>query len=221
MEIPQNDTIKTVVRSMRRETICENFIVLQSVASALNLRLDFEEVEFDDDDLYCIPILLNHIYSTQIYENTLYILCDNFVLHIIDLDTKYHWSKALEKQPGFGCLAFWIFKLKVSRIAIRLTKIYHQYQKYMKKKNAPSEELLAHLKAIPEPTQAIDEETSDLIVGILQGMKTENPLGLKQEESIIELEIQAGKFICLLDEKWDLKRLFRVNDEGEKTTRLK
>lgn len=221
MERPKNDTIKTVVRSMRRETICENFIVLQSVASALNLRLDFEEVEFDDDDLYCIPILLNHIYSTQIYENTLYILCDNFVLHIIDLDTKYHWSKALEKQPGFGCLAFWIFKLKVSRIAIRLTKIYHQYQKYMKKKNAPSEELLAHLKAIPEPTQAIDEETSDLIVGILQGMKTENPLGLKQEESIIELEIQAGKFICLLDEKWDLKRLFRVNDEGEKTTRLK
>ncbi len=221
MERPKNDTIKTVVRSMRWQTICENFIVLQSVASALNLKLDFEEVEFDDDDLYCIPILLDHIYSTQIYENTLYILCDNFVLHIIDLDTKHHWSKVLEKQPGFGCLAFWIFKLKVSCIAIRLTKIYHQYQKYMKKKNAPSEDLLAHLKAIPEPTQAIDEETSDLIVGILQGMKAENPLGLEQGESVIELEIQAGKFICLLDEKWDLKRLFRVNDEGEKTTRLK
>ncbi|WP_337788633.1 hypothetical protein, partial [Phocaeicola plebeius] len=63
----------------------------------------------------------------QIYENILYILCDNFVLHIIDLDTKHHWSKVLEKQPGFGCLAFWIFKLKVSLIAIRLTKIYHQY----------------------------------------------------------------------------------------------
>ena len=46
----------------------------------------------------------------------------------------------------------------------------------MKKKNAPSEELLAHLEAIPEPTQAIDEETSDLIVGILQSMKAENPL---------------------------------------------
>nr|DAM12388.1 MAG TPA: hypothetical protein [Caudoviricetes sp.] len=127
MEKQKNDTLKTIVRSMRRKTICENFIVLQSVASALNLRLDFEEVEFDDDDLYCIPILLNHIYSTQIYENILYILCDNFVLHIIDLDTKHHWSKVLEKQPGFGCLAFWIFKLKVSLIAIRLTKIYHQY----------------------------------------------------------------------------------------------
>ena len=91
----------------------------------------------------------------------------------------------------------------------------------MKKKNSPSEELLAHLEAIPEPTQAIDEETSDLIVGILQSMKAENPLGLKQEESVIELEIQAGKFICLLDEKWDLKRLFRVDNEDEKTTRLK
>lgn len=206
---------------MRRQSIYDNYIVLHSVASQLNLRLDFEEVEFDDDDLYCIPILLNHIYSTQIYENTLYILCDNFVLHIIDLDTKYHWSKVLEKQPGFGCLTFWIFKLKVSLIAIRLTKVYHQYQKYMKKKNAPSEELLAHLKAIPEPTQAIDEETSDLIVGILQGMKADNPLGLEQGESVIKLEIQAGKFICLLDEKWDLKRLFLVNNEDEKTARIK
>lgn len=224
MERPKNDTIKTVVRSMRRQTICENFIVLQSVASDLNLRLDFEEVEFDDGDLYCMPILLHHIYSTQIYENTLYMLCDNFVLHIVNLDNRYHWMRLLEKQPGFGCLAFWVFKLKVSRIAIRLTKIYHQYQKYMKKKNVPSEEpedLIARLKAIPEPTQSIDEETSDLIIGILQGMKAENPLGLKQEESVIELEIQAGKFICLLDEKWDLKRLFRVDNEDEKTARLK
>lgn len=220
MERPNNDTIKTVVRSMKRQNICGNFIVLQSVASQLNLRLDFEEVEFDDDDLYCLPILLHHIYSTQIYENTLYILCDNFVLHIVNLDNKYHWTRVLEKQPGFGCLAFWIFKLKVSRITIWLTNIYHQYQKCMKKKNAPSE-VLAHLKAIPEPTQAIDEETSDLIIGILQGMKTENPLVLKQEESVIELQIQTGKFICLLDEKWNLKRLFRVNNEDEKIARLK
>lgn len=221
MERPKNDTIKTVVRSMKRQNICENFIVLQSVASELNLRLDFEEVEFDDDDLYCLPILLHHIYSTQIYENTLYILCDNFVLHIINLDSKYHWTRVLEKQPGFGCLAFWIFKLKVSRITIWFANIYHQYQKSMKKKNEPSEDLLTHLKAIPEPTQAVDEETSDLIIGILQGMKTENPLVLKQEESVIELQIQAGKFICLLDEKWDLKRLFRVNNEDEKIARLK
>lgn len=97
MERPQNDTIKTVVRSMRRQTICENFIALQSVASDLNLRLDFEEVEFDDGDLYCMPILLHHIYITQIYENTLYKLCDNFVLHIINLDNKYHWMRLLEK----------------------------------------------------------------------------------------------------------------------------
>lgn len=221
MERPKNDTIKTVVRSMRRQTICENFIVLQSVASDLNLRLDFEELEFDDGDLFCFPILLHQIYSTQIYENTLYMLCDNFALHIVNLEDKYHWMRLLKKQPGFGRLAFGVFKLKVSRIGIRLTKCYHQYQNYMKKKNAPSEELLAHLKAIPEPTQAIDEETSDLIIGILQGMKTDNPLGLEPEESVLELEIQAGRFICLLDDKWDLKRLFRVNNENEKIARLK
>ena len=55
--------IKTVVRSMRRQSIYENYLELRTVAVQLNLRLDFEEVEFDDDDLYCFPIFLSHIYS--------------------------------------------------------------------------------------------------------------------------------------------------------------
>ena len=91
----------------------------------------------------------------------------------------------------------------------------------MKNKNAPPEELLARLKAMPEPTQSIDEETSDLIIGILQDMKAENPLELEHEESLIELELQVGNFICLLDEKWDLKRLFQVNNEDKRIVRLK
>lgn len=50
--------IKTVVRSMKRQSIYESYLELRTVAAQLNLRLDFEEVEFDDDDLYCFPILL-------------------------------------------------------------------------------------------------------------------------------------------------------------------
>ena len=74
--------IKTVVRSMKRQSIYESYLELRTVAAQLNLRLDFEEVEFDDDDLYCFPILLCHIYSTLIHDSKLYILCDNCALHL-------------------------------------------------------------------------------------------------------------------------------------------
>lgn len=126
MKNVKNDTLKTVVRSMKRKSIYENYLVLQLVASRLNLKLNFEEVEFAEEDLYCFPILLKHIYSTQIYENKLYILCDNIVMHIVDLDNGYHWSKVLEEEPGFGRLVLWIIKLKLFQITDKLSTIYHK-----------------------------------------------------------------------------------------------
>lgn len=209
MDKTKNDTLKTVLRLMRRQNVCENFLVLQSVASQLNLRLDFEEVEFDDDDLYCFPIPLRHIYSALTYENKLYILCNNFVLHIVDLNNRRHRTKVLEKQPGFGRLAQWIFQLKASCFVNKLLKRYHQYSKYMKKKNSSTEDLVAYLNSLPEATEALDTETGNMIAEIIGGMKSENLLESEEKESVIELTFQNGTYYCLLDKKQQLKRLFR------------
>ncbi len=111
---------------MKRQNICLNFLVLQLVASQLHLRLDFEEIEFDDEDLYCFLILLKHIYSTLTHKNKQYILCDNFVLCIVDLNNRCHWARVLEKQLGFGRSAIWIFQLKMSYAVNKLLIIYHQ-----------------------------------------------------------------------------------------------
>lgn len=221
MEKRKNDTLKTVIRSMKRQNICENFLVLQSVTPQLNLKLNFEEVEFNDDELNNFPIPLQNIFSIRVYENTLYILCDNLVMHIVDLENKFHQTKILEKQPGFCLLALWIFRLKAYHYINSLAKKYHQCLKSMKKKMSSTRDLLTYLKSLPESTETIDKETGNLIAGILNGMKAENPLQLLEEESIIELELHNGIFICLLDENRRLIRLFRENKEDNIITRLK
>lgn len=214
MERPKNDTIITVVRSMRRQNICENFIVLQSVVTQLNLRLDLEEVEFDDDDFYCFPILLRHIYSAQIYNSRLYILCDSCVLHIIDLETKYHWFNTLREQPGFNQLNLWKLRFKLSRFSV----IYHKYFSYMKKETSLEHDYIEFLKSQPETEtdEKLNPETGDLIADILYNMEKENLLGTRGKETAIELKLATGTYICLLDAKHKLKRVFRPTTDDKK-----
>lgn len=206
--------IKTVVRSMRRQSIYENYFELQTVAAQLNLRLDFDEVEFDDDDLYCFPILLSHIYSTLIHDGKLYILCDNCALHILDLETKDHRCNALKRLLGFSLLDLCILQFRLSHFSA----ICYKYFNYMKKKKSLSNCFIEHLKALPEieTNEKLNPETGDLIVSILADMEKENLLGSPGEENAIELKLETGTYICLLDEHHKLNRLFRVPKDDKK-----
>lgn len=206
--------IKTVVRSMKRQSIYQNYLVLQKVAVQLNLRLDFEEVEFDDDDLYCFPILLCHIYSTLIHDDKLYILCDNCALHILDLDTKDHRCNALKRLHEFSLLDLWILQFRLSHFSA----ICYKYFNYMKKKISLSNGFIKHLKSLPETetNEKLNPETGDLIVAILADMEKENLLGTPGKENAIELKLETGTYICLLDESHKLKRLFRVIKDDKK-----
>lgn len=206
--------IKTLVRSMKRQSIYENYLELRTVAAQLNLRLDSEEVEFDDDDLYCFPILLCHIYSTLIHNGKLYILCNNYVLHIIDLETKDHRCNALKRLPGFSLFDLWKLQFKLSRFSI----VYHKYFNYMKKKTSLEHDYIEYLKSQPETEadEKLNPETGDLIADILYNMKKENLLGARGKETAIELKLATGTYICLLDAKHKLKRVFRPTKEDKK-----
>ena len=161
--------IKTVVRSMRRQSIYENYLELQIVAAQLNLRLDFKEVEFDDDDLYCFPILLSHIYSTLIHDGKLYILCDNCALHILDLETKDHHCNTLKRLLGFSLLDLWILQFRLSHFSA----ICYKFFNYMKKKISLNNSSIEHLKSLPETetNEKLNPETGNLIVSILDSME--------------------------------------------------
>ena len=200
--------IKTVVRSMKRQSIYESYLELRTVAAQLNLRLDFEEVEFDDDDLYCFPILLCHVYSTLIYDGKLYILCDNCALHILDLETKDHRCNALKRLSKFSLLDLWILQFRLSHFSA----ICFKYFNYMKKKISLSNGFIEHLKSLPEieTNEKLNPETGDLIVAILAEMEKENLLGTPGKENAIELKLETGTYICLLDKHHKLNRLFRV-----------
>lgn len=206
--------IKTVVRSMRRQSIYENYLELRTVAAQLNLRLDFEEVEFDDDDLYCFPILLSHIYSTLIHDGKLYILCDNCALHILDLETKDHRCNALKRLLGFSLLDLCVLQFRLSLFSA----ICYKYFNYMKKKISLNNSFIEHLKSLPETetNEKLNPETGDLIVSILADMEKENLLGSPGKENAIELKLETGTYICLLDEHHKLNRLFRVPKDDKK-----
>lgn len=209
-------TIKLVVRSMKRQSIYQNYLVLRKVADQLNLKLDFEDVEFDDEDFYCFPILLCHIYSTLIHDGKLYILCDNCVLHTVDLGTKDHRCSALKRHPGFGLFDLWKLQLKLSRISFICYKCFN----YMKKKLSLENEdgFIGHLNSLPETetSEKLNPETGDLIVDILADMEKENLLGTPGKENAIELKLETGTYICLLDEHHKLNRLFRVSKDDKK-----
>ena len=181
---------------------------MRTVAAQLNLRLDFEEVEFDDDDLYCFPILLCHVYSTLIYDGKLYILCDNCALHILDLETKDHRCNALKRLSKFSLLDLWILQFRLSHFSA----ICFKYFNYMKKKISLSNGFIEHLKSLPEieTNEKLNPETGDLIVAILADMEKENLLGTPGKENAIELKLETGTYICLLDKHHKLNRLFRV-----------
>ena len=208
--------IKTVVRSMKRQSIYQNYLVLRKVADQLNLKLDFEDVEFDDEDFYCFPILLCHIYSTLIHDGKLYILCDNCVLHTVDLGTKDHRCSALKRHPGFSLFDLWKLQLKLSRISF----ICYKYFNYTRKKLSLENEggFIGYLNSLPETetSEKMNPETGDLIADILADMEKENLLGIPGKENAIELKVETGTYICLLDESHKLKRLFRVVMKDDK-----
>lgn len=206
--------IKTVVRSMKRQSIYENYLELRTMAAQLNLRLDFEKADFDNDDLYCFPILLSHIYSTLIHDGKLYILCDNCALHILNLETKDHRCYALKRLPEYSLLDLWILQFKLSHFSA----ICYKYFNYMKKKISLSNSFIEHLKSLPETetNKKLNPETGDIIVSILADMEKENLLGSPGKENAIELKLEAGTYICLLDEHHKLNRLFRVPKDDKK-----
>lgn len=187
--------IKTVFRSMRRQSIYENYLELRTVAVQLNLRLDFEEVEFDDEDLYCFPIFLSHIYSTLIHDGKLYILCDNCALHILDLETKDHRCNTLKRLLGFSLLDLWILQFRLSHFSA----ICYKFFNYMKKKISLNNSFIEHLKSLPETetNEKLNPETGNLIVSILDSMEKENLLGTLGKENAIELKLETGPtFAC-------------------------
>lgn len=82
----------------------------------------------------------------------------------------------------------------------------------MKKKISLSNGFIEHLKSLPEieTNEKLNPETGDLIVAILADMEKENLLGTPGKENAIELKLETGTYICLLDKHHKLNRLFRV-----------
>ena len=208
MEAPTTDTLKRVIQIMKPQNNFEKYQTFESVASKINLKIDFNGIQFDKDDFYSLfPIPFSSIYGTIVYENYLYIYCKNSILHIIDLENKHHRIKELSKQPDSWQLLRWVLKLKSVSLVHKLKSIKYSI---MKKKISSFDELIPYLNSIPDSKERIDPKAENLISGIISGMEKEKLLESGNGKSAFEITLKNGSFICLLDEENKIKKLFRV-----------
>lgn len=88
----------------------------------------------------------------------------------------------------------------------------------MKKETSLEHDYIEYLKLQPETDadEKLNSTTADLITDILYNMEKENLLGTRGKETAIELKLATGTYICLLDAKHKLKRVFRPTKEDKK-----
>ncbi len=88
----------------------------------------------------------------------------------------------------------------------------------MKKETSLEHDYIEFLKSQPETEtdEKLNPETGDLIADILYNMEKENLLGTRGKETAIELKLATGTYICLLDAKHKLKRVFRSTTDDKK-----
>ncbi|MDC1809056.1 hypothetical protein POZ03_01110 [Bacteroides uniformis] len=77
-------------------------------------------------------------------------------------------------------------------------------------KEKSKEDLITLLKNLPESQNKIDSDAGKMIADIIAGMK-EGRL-LENGESIFEITLRDGEYICSLDAKHRLKQVYLLKD---------
>lgn len=77
-------------------------------------------------------------------------------------------------------------------------------------KDRSEEDLVSLLKSLPESQNKIDSDAGKMIADIIAGMR-EGQL-LENGESAFEITLMNGKYICSLDSKHRLKKVYSLED---------
>lgn len=124
MNTPDKETLRCIIRKMHKQNDYEKFIELKAACFDVAVKVDFDVLEFSADDPYHpFPLPLKNIHSVMKEGDSLYILCQNSNLHILDLKEKDHIVMLLEKQSlwelfCWTCRSCWdYFLLLVNRKA--------------------------------------------------------------------------------------------------------
>lgn len=78
------------------------------------------------------------------------------------------------------------------------------------KRKSVVEELIAMLDSISISSQTIESFSDKPIISIIDGMKKEKILRESGEKSILEIVVKGETYICELDEKNNLARVFQI-----------
>lgn len=86
-------------------------------------------------------------------------------------------------------------------------------KKHVVMKNSKSEaDLMILLNTIPYSQNKIESSVGKKIVQIIAEMKHEGLLEDSGKESVFKIKLKEGEYICLLDTRQELKRVFLLTD---------
>lgn len=71
-------------------------------------------------------------------------------------------------------------------------------------------ELISLLEVASDSYESIELTTGKLIVEVIDGLKKEELLCKSGSQTILEITVKTGIYICVLDESPRIERLFRV-----------
>lgn len=81
----------------------------------------------------------------------------------------------------------------------------------MKKKKS-EEDLVALLRALPKSQNKIHSDAGKMIAEIIAGMREGQLLEDTEEESVFEITLMDGRYVCSLDTKHRLKQVYSLKD---------
>lgn len=89
MELYSGEFINSILKKIKRQTNQEKYKTIYPFVGIHNITMDFETIQFPEDCCCFCPIPLDKIYGTIEVYDTLFILFENFSMHILYKDGKH------------------------------------------------------------------------------------------------------------------------------------
>lgn len=99
MEFYTGDFIQGILNQIPKQNNHEKYLTIYPFTEHHNIFLNFEIIQFDESCCCCCAMPLDNIFGTAVIDDVLYILFENYMLHILYKNGE-HNVLMLESKPS-------------------------------------------------------------------------------------------------------------------------
>lgn len=99
MEIYTGEFIQGILNQIHKQNNHEKYLTIFPFSKIHNITLNFNVIQFDESCCCCCATPLDYVFGTAVVDDVLYILFNNYTLHILYLNGE-HDILLLESRPS-------------------------------------------------------------------------------------------------------------------------